>query len=259
VVRWSGHGNAGKVEAREQELWKNIERIFRDKTESLSFVSAAELSSLSIELLDADFLSSVELLGDRDFLSRTSRVMGHRFGSYHDINAGRPERTQARSLIEHTMRGWLIYKYLDKVVLPGSDGVASIGHLMWERELAKTLVLNRVRNDRMQGTCIGYLMGKDVTYRSGIRKQAIPTFDEETALEVFAPLSDIVRKCNDKSVAELAATNAVVHSILKGNRQSVMDGLPAQVQLPEGKRAARQVSATVIGLRTLRKMYGLSE
>jgi hypothetical protein len=259
IVPWSGQGNSEAVQAGERELIQNLELVFGSlwTSERIQVVTSRDLEALSAELLDEDFLASLSSLGDSQFLAQGSRVMGYRFKSYHDINAGRPEPIQARSMVEHAIRGWLTFQFVRAGELERGDA-GSIGALMWERELSKLLLLRNIKRVAPH-IDVALLMGKSVTYRTGLKKRPLPTFEADLAVEVFAPPDQLLDKCRSKLVAELAVTNEVVWRILDINEYANAD---AQLFVsPDGsteKRGPRQAEATHAALVRLHRMYGYS-
>jgi hypothetical protein len=263
IVPWSGNGDSSAVEHAEQELTSNLNRIFGTSWSQVTLINSAKLSALSSELLENNFMSSLEALGDSSFLAECSRVMGHRFKSYHDINQGHPEALQARSLVEHAIRGWLIYRYLERNLLE-DDGrsTLAVGSLIWERELSKLLLLRNLQLSK-HNIRLGLMLGKSVTFRRKWHRSALPTYESSTTIEIFAPPSDLLNKCTTKSVPELSTTNDVVGAILRANHYELDFGHTASPGLlpfsNPHHNLGRQGLITYHGLMALRRMYGLDQ
>jgi hypothetical protein len=261
VVPWSGNGDSATVQQAEQELAANLHRIFGTSWNKVTLVSAADLSLLSSDLLEDNFMSSLEALGDSTFLADCSRIMGYHFKSYHDINQGHPESLQARSLVEHAIRGWLIYRYLEHAVLEDDQrSDLAIGSLVWERELSKLLLLRNLQISR-HDIRASLMLGKSVAFRQGWHRKPLPNYQSFNTIEIFAEASDIFSKCGTKSVAELSTTNDVVRAILHANNYELdfahTVGPDFQRSGDSHRHLGRQGFTTYDGLMDLRRMYGL--
>lgn len=262
VVPWSGNQDSDEHRDAETLLKCNLERVFGSSFPKITILFSSDLAPLSSQLLADDFFAQLEALGDSDFLRECSRTMGYRFKSYHDINSGHPEALQARSLVEHSIRGWLIFRYLIGATLevaPGSTSL-SIGSLMWERELSKLLLLRNLEA-RLPDARFGLMLGKSVTYRSGVKRIPLPTYQE--ALEIFVDLDELAEKCSSKTVSELAVVTGIVSAIIESNRSpdspiSLMTSGRHQAKSSSGVSLERHALTAFQHVCTLRQLYGVA-
>jgi len=265
VVPWSGSNSTEELRQRERQLRDNLTRVFGFSLVSrITIVGSSELRDLSSDLLEDQFLSSLEALGDSVFLAQCSRAMGHRFRSYHDINKGHPETLQARSLVEHSMRGWLIYRYLERTALATRPtGRLSVGTLLWENEMSKLLLLRNIQMARPE-IKVGLMLGKSVRFRSGLRQLPIPTYQGTSALGVFASRDELMRRVSVKTDAELAVTAEVLRAISDANGWNLDLALSAArvADVSDALRqqqVSRHAGMVMARLTNLRHMYGIKE
>jgi hypothetical protein len=255
VAPWSGNDNTPGQRA-EHELAANLQKVFGKTWSKVTLVTSADLAGLSAELLSYEFMKSLEALGDSSFLAQISSAVGYRVKSYRDINSGHPEALPARSLIEHAIRGWLMYKYLDRHIFDDDSGkMIAVGILIWERELAKLLL---PRNLQLSGHRIhpGLMLGRSITYRKGFRRVPMPNYESASAIEIFASADDLRAKCAAKSTSELSTTNDVVEAILAENRYG-LDLAYSRASSLLDSELTRSAETTYHSILTLRRMYGL--
>jgi hypothetical protein len=263
VVPWSGNQDSDEHRDAETLLRCNLERVFGTSFPKITILFSSDLAPLSNDLLADDFFGQLEALGDSDFLRECSLTMGHRFKSYHDINSGHPEALQARSLVEHSIRGWLIFRYLIGMkleVAPGSKS-PSIGVLMWERELTKLLLLRNLET-RLPDARFGLMLGKSVTYRTGMRRVPLPTYQGGETLEIFVDLDELAEKCSTKTVSELAVVTEIVSAILEVNRSpdspiSLMTSGHHTAKSSSGVSLEKHAQTAFQHVCTLRQLYGV--
>lgn len=255
VVPWNGYTvqtEATVADAEMALLTRNLTSVFGGQWAKVEVVFGGELSRFNDTLLSRDFFDSLERLGDSQFLGLASRLLNTKFKTIRDINSGHPEKTRPRALVEHSIRGWLIYNFLleERLRELRPDQSCNIGSLMWERELVKTLLLRNVQD---QGAHWGMLVGASIGYRKRGRRQPLPTFEAATSIEVFGDFDEQVRKLETKSLAELRQTRKVMRTILS----SKDPWWPAPDQYTAASRSlrARAVASTAQTLQMLSDSY----
>lgn len=257
IVPWSGWRDETNTEA-ERKIQRNIASVFGRLAEHVTVVTADMLQEHAGSVFENHFFEVVGNLGNSEFLRNASAVMGYRFRSYHDINQGHPETHQARSIVEHTVRGWLIAKYIECEHLEKPDGPRKVASIMWERELTKLLLLRNLLETHPELEC-SLILGASVNYRRRMRSHPVPTF-VDTALTVFGDAGqqfDLIRR---KSHAELRRTNQVLMDILStrsGLGDMTMWG--ADLHAIPDRRLRGDAKATMTSLRRIRALYGAGE
>ncbi|WP_404353077.1 hypothetical protein LG324_09525 [Phycicoccus jejuensis] len=239
VVPWSGWSRSDENLQKEHDLLQNLKIVFGEEFGRVKVLSGADFQPYAKSLLREEFFDSLESLGRSEFLRSSSRIMGYPFRSYHDINSGHPESVQSRSLVEHSLRGWLVLKYLQDNELQSGD-IRCIGALMWERELTKLLLLKNL--EASTGVRPALLLGKSITFWQSGRKP-IPTFESE-AIEVFGDFDEQVTKLTRKSIAELARTRELLEAILESRafELTLRESAPHVAPRPALRRSVEQTA-----------------
>lgn len=215
IFPWSGWRESGE-DSREQLFVKNARSVFGAAlSKRVTIVTSSDLQANVQAVFDNSFFDQVAKLGNSVFLKRASTLMGYRFRSYHDINQGHPETHQARSIVEHTIRGWLIYKYLEKsnVLKAHSSNRLQVASLVWERELTKLLLLTNLRENHRDEVDCSLVVCSTVGFRKGLKRIPLPTFGEN-AIEVFGDEREINRVLATKNGRELRVLCSVLRDIL---------------------------------------------
>lgn len=257
VVPWNGRGEVDKIKENEVLLISRLEKVFGDVWGSVTVVRAHDLDQYASHLLSEHFMDSLEDLGNSDFLKKSSRTLGYKFRSYHDINSGHPESLQARSLVEHSIRGWLIFRYLVEggyVQIPEGATTLRVGSILWERELSKLLLLRNLEENE-PSIEIGLMIGKDVTFRSGLVRRPVPTY--LGAIGLFQDLAEVDALCAKKSKAELAAISDLVTETYSGLPRKVTLRAPRSGAVAK-TNSARHSSTLLVQLQQLRDAYGIN-
>jgi hypothetical protein len=211
VVPWSGWRDENNSVG-ERRIRENVNVVFGHQNSRVTVVTASMLQEHAGSVFENHFFDQVGSLGNSDFLRNASAVMGYRFRSYHDINQGHPETHQARSIVEHTVRGWLIAKYVEANHLTGSNTPRRIGSLMWERELTKLLLLRNLLAHHPEIEC-SLMLGTSVSYRDGLKRKPIPTY-QGTAITIFGDQDAQWRLLAGKGKGELQRTSQILADIL---------------------------------------------
>lgn len=259
IVPWSGWRDDHNEDA-EQEIIANLDAVFGELRQRVTVVTAAMLQRHANSVFQNHFFEEVGQLGDSEFLRRASAVMGYRFRSYHDINQGHPETHQARSIVEHTVRGWLISQYVESDFLQQADAPKRIGALMWERELTKLLLLRNLNSKHPELAC-SLVLGATVSYRRHLRRHPIPTFTGGT-ITAFGDWAEQQQLLSRKPKQELRRVSAVLSEILDGDSNSVnfaswaVPNWPPAADISALKGEAHVV-ATQVG--RIRSKYGWAE
>ncbi|MCR6487203.1 hypothetical protein M8542_30675 [Amycolatopsis sp. OK19-0408] len=257
IVPWSGWRDDTHAEA-ERKVQRNIESIFGRHAQRVTVVTAEMLQQHAGSVFENHFFEMVGNLGNSDFLRNASAVMGYRFQSYHDINQGHPETHQARSIVEHTVRGWLIAKYVEAEHLANSGDSRRVASIMWERELTKLLLLRNLLESHPDLEC-SLILGASVSYRRRLRSHPVPTF-VDSAITIFGDLDDQITRIRRKSHAELRRTNRVLTDILS-TRSGLgdMTGWGANIENRPDLHLSGDGMATLRSILRFRSLYGFSE
>lgn len=257
IVPWSGWRDKANA-AGERKIQRNIAAIFGRLTEQVTVVTAEMLQQHAGSVFENHFFEVVGNLGNSEFLRNASAVMGYRFRSYHDINQGHPETHQARSIVEHTVRGWLIAKYIECEHLSKPGGPQKIASIMWERELTKLLLLRNLLESHPDLE-YSLILGTSVTYRRRMRSHPVPTF-AESALTAFGDIDQQHELIRRKSRAEVRRTNEVLTDILA--TRSTLSDLAVWGANPDGVADLRlrgDAKATMRSMRRILALYGTEE
>lgn len=255
VVPWSGWRDDQNDDG-ERLIQAHLRRVFGKYFDRVTVVTASMLQEEAESVFENHFFEQVGNLGNSEFLRNASSVMGYQFRSYHDINQGHPETHQARSIVEHTVRGWLIYKYIEREYIRTPNPPRQIGSLMWERELTKLLLLSNIV-ENYEIDC-SLMLGSSVTYRRGLRSHPLPTF-EKRAVNIFADERTQYPILARATKAELRRTNEVLGEIL-ASRKGLRD-LPGWAGDPQALRATSGLRGEALGvamsLKRVHAMYGV--
>lgn len=244
IVPWSGWRDEQNNDG-ENRIKEHLGNIFGAHFDRVTIVTAAMLQEQANAVFENEFFKQVGNLGNSEFLRTASSVMGFNFRSYHDINQGHPESHQARSIVEHTVRGWLIYKYVEKTFINSPTPPKRIGSLMWERELTKLLLLSNIVANHKTIDC-SLMLGASVTYRRWLKRIPLPTYESSNTIMVFGDYNAQVPVIAKKKRAELRKTNAVLCSILAS--QNGLRGLPGWVGNPEGLQSVSGLQGDALAL-----------
>lgn len=254
IVPWSGWRDESNSDG-EYRVSDHLRQVFGRHLASVTIVTAAMLQEHADSVFQNEFFEQVGNLGNSNFLRTASLLMGYRFRSYHDINQGHPESHQARSIVEHTVRGWLIYKYIEQKFINSPTPPRRIGSLLWERELTKLLLLSNIVANHEAVDC-SLVLGGSVTYRHRLKQVPLPTFASD-AISVFGDPDALRVIISKKTPAELRKTNEVLCKILE-SRRGLRD-------LPGWGESHEKISenglhgdalAVTRSLRRVRSMYG---
>lgn len=255
VVPWSGWRDESNTEG-ENRIRKHLGAIFGPYFPRVMVVTAAMLQEHADSVFENQFFEEVGSLGNSQFLRNASAVMGYRFRSYHDINQGHPETHQARSIVEHTVRGWLISKFVETEILCEPNAPRVIGSLMWERELTKLLLLRNLQDWHEDVECL-LMLGRSVEFRSGLSRRPIPTF-AGGAITAFGEPGAQRELIARKSKAELRQTNRLLFDILStrtGLRDLSAWGDSSEQR--DGSPLRGEARAVADSLRRVRALYGV--
>lgn len=256
IFPWSGWRDERNHQG-EISVKMNIETVFGHHANQVTVVTAEMLQENAESVFDNEFFHQVGHLGNSEFLRNASLLMGYRFRSYHDINQGHPESHQARSIVEHTVRGWLIYKYIEKACIDSSTPLLRIGSLIWETELTKLLLLHNIVANHQNVEC-SLMLGATITYRHGVRKVSLPAFTDG-ALTLFGEPNEQLRLLATKSPNELRRTNEILSSIL-ASRRGLRD-LPGWAEGVGDENAQNGLHGDALALerslRRVRRLYNL--
>lgn len=255
VIPWSGWRDDANAEG-EQTVQERVRAIFGDYSSRVTVVTADDLQVHGTAIFDNRFFEQVGNLGDSEFLEFASSAMGYRFRSYEDINRSHPDSHRARSIVEHTVRGWLIFKYLESSRLDQAAAPLKIGSLMWEQELTKLLMLRNL--EEHDGVECSVMVGRTVSFGRR-RRKAIPTFDRK-AIEVFGDIDEMRELLSKKSRAELRTTQKVLNDILDARpKLSVITAIGSPHPADENLALNGDALGVLRTLRIVRALYGVRD
>jgi hypothetical protein len=200
----------------------NIESVFCEHKNNIEFIDPFRKSELtSTELIDKDFIDTLNYLNSTSFYNEVLKVSGQRIKGIQDFNKFHPKEKGVMTIVTHIFKAWEVREYLLDFIKKSNNENMNIGFIFWKLEFDKWGIYSRTAKDEKINE-LTFLIGKTIYGRNNIfkKRKPIPVFVPNETIGVFDEKESIFEKIVRKhSKVHVSILIEIITAILKDNYQ----------------------------------------